>query len=205
MLEEKLRILNKYRKPKGPSYRKQLEEIELKLIKQKRVFKLRRYPFSVWILSFIFCLTSTFLLLNLHFNIEMFEGYTGSHWLQYTVIIVFYVLSGMAFILAKIEVAVFNKDEKRFDYNKYYLIFFRWKQFSCKITEIADVGLQKDGFVMDYSDTTYYRIIIYFGYEKPLKILETRDQSKAVRKLKEIRAFLDLDGKLQINDKSYIN
>lgn len=180
-------------KPSGLS----IEEYEE--YKNMECLRMWRFPWGLWVMSFICFLAGAFLVASLTV-LEIIDNFDGGLW-QYSIIFAFFFFSCLFFLYAKIEIVSFDKESKNMYKNK-WILCFNWKRKIIPLADIKDVNLVLCGSNQKYSSTLYYKISILTRNTKPIKVLETKNRKKVIEKALKVRAFFDIKGKIPLSDMS---
>ena len=182
----------------------EVDEIDLNQIQvfdgYDNTLSMRRLPWSLWTLSILATFTASFLLANL-LGAHIFKAYNQRIWWQYFIIVILYVFGIVVFLFGKVEVVKFDKNSGIFEEAK-WILCYKWKGFRTEISDIVNVTLQKEGKKNEFDDSIHYKVLVSFKQFPPLRILETKNQARAIEKVKEIRDFLGIQGSISIRDLS---
>ena len=174
-----------------------LSDEEYETYRDMECLRMWRFPWGLWIMSFICFIAGSFLVASLTV-LELIDGFDGSIW-QYCVILFFFFFAGLFFINAKIEILTFDKETK-YMYKTKRIVCFKWKEIAFPLDDILDINIMLSGIEAKYSSTLYYKISIITRKNKPISVLETKNMKSVINKALKIRAFFNMKGKIPLND-----
>lgn len=178
-----------------------LNQIELGYDSESEL-KMIRLPWSLWALSLVSIFCASFLLANL-LGAKIFKAYDDRLWWQFFVIVILYVFGLIIFLFGKVEIVLFDKANKIFQESK-WILCYKWKGFRTELDDVVNIALQKEGMKNDYEDSIHYKVLVSFRHTPPLRILETKNKTRALEKVKEIRDFLGIQGDIILRDVSRV-